>query len=151
MKEKAMREYLLKEVEIVQGIISRMGYNSFLIRGWSATLVVASLLFKGTIYHHFVAFIPWLIFWWLDAYFLRLEKLYRMLYDWLVNNRLSSTEFLLDVDKDRLEGRFRENVPCVVQIMFSRTVIIFYGFLFSIIVCSILLDLYTGTLNLSTT
>ena len=151
MEQNVLREYLLKEVEIVQGIISRMGHNSFLIKGWSVTLVVASLLFKGIFYHHFVAFVPWFIFWWFDAYFLRLEKLYRMLYEWLVNNRLNSSEFLLDMDKDRLEGRFGEDVPCTYQIMLSKTVIVFYGFLLSIIVGSILLDLFTGTLNLSTT
>ena len=135
-----MREYLFKETEIAQDIISRMANNSFLIKGWSVTLVVASLLFKGIFYHHFVALIPWFIFWCFDAYFLRLEKLYRKLYDWLVNNRLNNSEFLLDMAKDRLEKRFGNEVPCTAQLMFSKTLIAYYGFLFIIIVCFILVD-----------
>jgi len=149
--KKILREYLLKETEIVQSIISRMANNSFLIKGWSVTLVVASLLFKGVFYHHFVALIPWLIFWWYDAYFLRLEKLYRKLYDWLINNRLDADKFLLDMAKDRLEERFGNEVPCLSQIAFSKTLVVFYGILFIIILSAILVDLYTWSLNLSTT
>lgn len=143
--EKILREYLLKEAEIVQDIISRMANNSFFIKGWSVTLVVASLLFKGVAYHHFVAFLPWLIFWSLDAYFLRMERLYRKLYDWLINNRLKNDKFLLDTNKDRLEERFGKKVPCVSQIMISKTLIAFYGVLLIIIVSAILIDLFIGT------
>lgn len=149
LDKETLREYLFKEAEIVQDIISRMANNSFLIKGWSVTLVVASLLFKGIFYHHFVAFIPWFIFWRYDAYFLRLEKLYRKLYDWLVNHRLRSDEFLLDMAKDSLENRFGSEIPCLSQIMFSKTLIVFYGFLFSIIVCAIFVDFYIGKLTLS--
>ena len=140
--------YLLKETEITQDIISRMASNSFLIKGWAVTLVVASLLFKGTSYHHFVAFIPWIIFWYYDTYFLRLERLYRKLYDWLVENRLKNNEYLLDVSKDRLEKRFGKEVPRKLQLAFSTTWIVFYGFLLLIILASIIIDLYTGALNL---
>lgn len=149
--KETLREYLLKETELVQGIISRMANNSFLIKGWSVTLVVASLLFKGVFYHHFVALIPWLIFWCYDAYFLRLEKLYRKSYDWLINNRLDNDRFLLDMAKDSLEERFGKEVPCLSQIAFSKTLVIFYGILFIIILSAILVDLYTWSLNLSTT
>jgi len=144
LDEEPLREYLFKETEITQDIISRMANNSFLIKGWSVTLVVASLLFKGVSYHRFVAFIPLFIFWLYDAYFLRLEKLYRKSYDWLVNNRLNNNQFLLDMAKDRLEKRFGKEVPCIHQIVFSKTSIAFYGFLLFIIVCSILADFYTG-------
>ena len=144
MDEKVLREYFFKEAEFVQDIISRMANNSFLIKGWSVTLVVASLLFKGIFYHHFVALVPWFIFWLLDAYFLRLERLYRRLYGWLVNNRLSTNEFLLDMDKDRLEERFGNELPCTYQVMFSKVLVAFYGFLFFIILCAILVDFYVG-------
>jgi hypothetical protein len=55
---------------------------------------------KGKRHHHLVAFIPWLIFWVYDSYFLRLERLYRTHYAWLIKNRLQSDEFLLDVDRN---------------------------------------------------
>jgi hypothetical protein len=89
--------------------------------------------------------------WCLDAYFLRLEKLYRELYDWLISNRLSNDTFLLDMSRDRLEERFGNRLRCTPQIMFSKTLIVFYGFLLFVIVFAILVDFYTGALSLSTT
>ena len=141
MDDKTLREYLFKEVEIVQDIITRMGTNSFLVKGWAITLVVASLLITGFSYHHFVAFLPWLIFWAYDAYFLRMEKLYRKLNDWLVNNRSKSEEFLLDMNKSSLENRFGKETPCLQQVMFSKTLIVFYGVLLVMVVFSVFVDL----------
>lgn len=142
MDDNTLREYLLKEVEIVQDVISRMGNNSFLIKGWAVTLIVASLLIIGTSYHHFVALLPWLVFWYLDAYFLRTERLYRKLYEWLVKNRVTSNEFLLDMDRTSLERRFGKEVLCTSQMMFSKTLIVFYGLLLIIIIFSIYVDLF---------
>ena len=70
-----LREYMLKEIEIIQDIIRRMGFNSFMIKGWAITLVVVSLLLKGTEYQVWIAFIPLLVFWFLDAYFLWQERM----------------------------------------------------------------------------
>ena len=141
MDDKTLREYLFKEVEIVQDIITRMGTNSFLVKGWAITLIVASLLITGFSYHHFVAFLPWLIFWVYDAYFLRMEKLYRKLNDWLINNRSKSEEFLLDMNKSSLENRFGKETPCLQQVMFSKTLVVFYGVLLIMIVFPVFVDL----------
>ena len=130
----------MDETKIVQDIISRMANNSFLIKGWAVTLIVASLLIKGVYYHYFIAFIPWIIFWIYDAYFLRLEKLYRELYDWLIANRLTTDEFFLDVSKKSVENRFGRQVKCLVQLMFTKVLVAFYGFLFFIITLWILIN-----------
>ena len=140
MDDEARRKCLLDESKIVQDIISRMANNSFLIKGWAVTLVVASLLLKGIYYHYFIAFIPWIIFWIYDAYFLRLEKLYRELFDWLIANRLTSDELFLDVSKKSVESRFGKKVKSTVKLMFSTVLIVFYGFLFAIIVFWILVN-----------
>ena len=78
MDEKILREYLFAEVEIVERIISRMGNNSFLIKGWTVTLVVASILFEGIFpsARVMVALLPWLIFWLYDTNFLKAEREY---------------------------------------------------------------------------
>jgi hypothetical protein len=149
MDNKDLRDYLFKEVEIVQDIISRMGTNSFLIKGWTATLVVASLIVQGAPYHHYVALLPLFVFWCLDAYFLRTEKLYRELYDWLIVNRQKSEESLLDMNKKSLETRFGKKVPCILQVMFSKTLVPFYGVLLAIIIVSVYVDLHILPLNLS--
>lgn len=150
MDKKTLREYLFEETEIVQGIISRMANNQFYIKGWAITLIVASLLLKGNLYHYFVAFLPWLVFWVYDSYFLRLEKLYRIHYTWLINNRLESDEYLLDVDRNRLEDalkerlkeKFREEVPCTTQIMFSKAVLPFYFLLLAIILVTVSVEYF---------
>ena len=76
-EEDKLREYMLKEIEIIQDIIRRMGFNSFMIKGWAITLVVVTLLLKGTGYQVWIAFIPLLVFWFLDACFLWQERMYR--------------------------------------------------------------------------
>ena len=61
-----------------------MAGNSFLIKGWSVTLVSAlfALAAAGTNpLFVFLAYFPAFAFWALDAYFLRQERLFRKLHD----------------------------------------------------------------------
>ena len=122
--KESLKEYMLKEIEIIQDIIKRMAFNSFMIKGWAITLVVVSLLLKGTDkYEILIAFIPLLVFWFLDAYFLWQERLYRKLYDWVVNNRQKTDEYLFDMNA----YRFKDEVQSKLRIMFSITLGGFYG------------------------
>ena len=82
--KKDSHDFFLKEIDIIQSIIKRMSHNSFLLKGWTITLVVVSLLLKGTQEHVFLAIIPLITFWLLDSYFLRQERLYRKLYEWVI-------------------------------------------------------------------
>jgi hypothetical protein len=150
MQDKTRRELLFKEIDLVQKIIDRVANNSFLIKGWATTLIVASLLLSGTSYYHFAAFLPWLVFWYLDAFFLHTEKLYRALYNWLVENRPKSNEFPLDLDPESLKKRFPE-VKTTKRLMFSKTLLAFYGLLFVIILVVIIVDLILPQKALSTT
>lgn len=78
--KESLKEYMIKEIELIQDIIKRMAFNSFMIKGWAVTLVVVTLLLKGTEkYQVLLAFIPLLVFWFLDAYFLWQERMYRKL------------------------------------------------------------------------
>ena len=118
-----LKEYLLKEVEVIQGIINRMAFNSFLIKGWTITLVVVALLLKGAKHQVWIAFIPLFVFWFLDAYFLWQERMYRKLYDWVTINRLKSEEYLFNMNA----YRFRDEVQTKIRIIFSITLSWFYG------------------------
>jgi len=119
-----IKEYMLKEIDIIQDIIKRMAFNSFMIKGWAITLVVVTLLLKGTEkYQVWIAFIPLLVFWFLDAYFLRQERMYRKLYKWVINNRLKTEEYLFDMNA----RRFEKEVQSIPRIMFSITLGWFYG------------------------
>jgi hypothetical protein len=124
MEEKeSLREYMLKEIDIVQDIIKRMAFNSFMIKGWAITLVVVTLLLKGEEYQVWIAFIPLLVFWFLDAYFLWQERMYRKLYEWVVKNRLKTDEYLFDMNA----YRFKDEVQSKLRIMLSITLGWFYA------------------------
>ena len=121
--QESLKEYMLKEIEIIQDIIKRMAFNSFMIKGWAITLVVVTLLLKGTDYQVWIAFIPLLVFWFLDACFLWQERMYRKLYYWVINNRLKTEEYLFDMNA----YRFKDEVESKFRIMFSITLGWFYG------------------------
>jgi hypothetical protein len=121
-----LKEFMLKEIEIIQDIIKRMAFNSFMMKGWTVTLVAVTLLLKGSEYQVFIAFIPLIVFWYLDAYFLWQERLYRRLYNWVVQNRMQTEEFLFDMNA----YRFKDEEQSKFRIMFSITLGWFYGSIF---------------------
>lgn len=76
---------------LIQGVISRMANNAFLIKGWSITLTAALLAVGGSVssssdfdkHLFFIVNSACLLgFIWLDAYFYYNEKKYRELYDY---------------------------------------------------------------------
>jgi hypothetical protein len=79
--EPAPKEHL----EMIQAVITRMGSNSFAVKTWSVGLVAALLAFAAdrgaTPWRILVALVPVVTFWYLDAYYLRQERLFRRLYD----------------------------------------------------------------------
>ena len=73
----------IKHLEMIQAVITRMAQNSFSLKGWSVTLVVGALALSVQTTNQFfflVAYPPILLFWGLDAYYLQLERKYRVLY-----------------------------------------------------------------------
>ena len=129
-RKKDLKESMLKEIELIQGIITRMGHNSFVLKGWAVTLVAAALLLKGSTHHAWVAWIPLLVFWYLDAYFLWQERMYRKLYDWVVENRKDTDEYLFSMNA----YRFKKDVQTKFRIMASETLGLFYGSVAGLIV-----------------
>jgi hypothetical protein len=93
-----------------------------MIKGWTVTLVVAALLLKGERLQVLIAYIPLLVFWYLDAYYLWQERMYRKLYEWVVEKRRCSDELLFDMNAKRFEGR----VHSKCRIMVSTTLAWFY-------------------------
>ena len=73
-----------KHLELIQGVINRLSTNSFLIKGWSVVLVSALFALSAGNSNPafiFLAYIPVLVFWGLDGYFLWEERKFRKLYD----------------------------------------------------------------------
>ena len=115
-------DLIIKELTLIQDIIKRMASNSFLVKGWAITLIVATLLFKGSRIQILIAFIPLIAFWILDAYYLRQERLYLKLYDWVIQNRKEKLDNLFDLNT----SRFNKQVPSIIKTMFSVTLLYFY-------------------------
>jgi len=123
--DKEQRLFVLaKETDIIQGIIKRLGTDSFLIKGWTVSLIVATLIFQGEKFQVLVAFIPLFSFWFLDSYYQQQIKLYKKLYKWNVTNRMNTDECILDIN---VNDRFKKSVPSRVSLMFSDKLIWFYG------------------------
>lgn len=81
---------LCSYLEMVQGVITRMGQNSFNAKTWSVTLMGAVLAFADTAssFGVWLAIVPAMAFWLLDVFYLRQERLYRALYNAAVEGRV---------------------------------------------------------------
>jgi hypothetical protein len=131
------KEVLFKEVDLIQSCISRMANNSFLVKGWLITLIAVALaLLPEKIEIKPVCVVGLLIitcFWYLDAFFLKTEKLYRWKYDWIIANRtIGNDSYYLNLDpyNEKMwtpeENGEKRKPPCIVSVMFSKTLIPLY-------------------------
>ena len=112
-------------LEMIQGIINRISNNSFLLKGWAVTLVagIFALANKDSDKTYFlIAYVPIIVFWGLDAYYLRQERLFRKLYNKICS--VAEFEINFSMDISLLEFRCRETdyFSCVL----SATELFFY-------------------------
>ena len=112
-------------LQTIQGVITRLAANSFLLKGWSVTIVVALFSLAAIETNKrfiWIAYFPVIIFWFLDAYYLSQERKYKDLYN---EARLvepsSSIDFSLHVDK------FKSKRNSFLATLFSKTVVFFHG------------------------
>lgn len=99
-----LTDHQIKHLEIIEGVIERLSQNSFALKGWAMTLVVAicALSAAGSERRFIVvAIIPIIVFWFLDAFYLRRERKYRELY----NRVRLKAELQFDMDISVIEGR----------------------------------------------
>lgn len=99
-------ESQLKHLEFIQGVINRMGSNSFRLKGWTIVLVSALLVLvvredKSEL--AFIGLFPVVVFWGLDAYYLCQERLYIALYNHV--RRLDSGEIDFSMETRRFRGK----------------------------------------------
>lgn len=137
MAEKKNIQLFIEEVKILQDIIKRLANNSLQIKTWTITLVVATMLLKGNEYHILIAFIPLFAFWYLDSYYLKQERLFRAKYDWFVKYREANSDKIFDI------GSYKyKQVDSAPKIMFSISILPFYGAIFVILLISFFVFLF---------
>jgi hypothetical protein len=117
-------EKKLKHLEMLQDVISRMAKNSFLLKGWNVVLVsaifaLASSESKSQLVY--LAYLPMAMFWLLDGYFLRQERLFRKLYDKV---RAMGED---DIDFSMNTTPVESGVASCLRVAFSRTLLLFHG------------------------
>jgi hypothetical protein len=97
-----------RHLEMIQAIVARMAGNSFLLKGWSVTIAAALFALAAKDSNPMLAWIallPGLAFWSLDAYYLHQERLYRCLFNAVRSGTGPSDPFNLDA------SRFKASVP----------------------------------------
>lgn len=118
-------ENKIKHLEMIQGVINRMAGNSFALKGWAVTLVsgIFVLAEKDTDKLYFlVAYIPIVVFWWLDAYYLLQERLYRSLYEKVRKTDEKDIDFSLKATSTEFDSKKN----CFCSCLFSKTILGFY-------------------------
>jgi hypothetical protein len=123
-----MNEDQRKHLELIQAVITRMAGNSFLIRGWSVTLVSALFALAAKDAERafvVVSYFPCIMFWWLDAYYLSQERKFRSLYEAArkaPNSDFSMSTKATEQPRDSWSSAF-----------FSKTMLIFHGAILAVI------------------
>ena len=135
-------EVLHKEIDLIQGVINRMASNSFVLKGWLISLIAVVLaLSKDSLFSCNAIFVcsilcfPILVFWYLDAFYLHKEKCFRALYEWVIKNRMSTNENIYSLDY----RPYQKQVNSQFRIMFSKTLLPFYGLSFILLIILILI------------
>lgn len=119
-------ENVHKHLEFLQLTITRMGANSFLIKGWTVTLVSALFVLStenSERMYSLLALIPAVLFWALDGYFLWQERRFRIVYDLV---RLKDDA---DIDYAMHDPAVEKLDKGWLAATFSRTLLAFHGVL----------------------
>lgn len=133
-----------KELDLIQDVIKRMAQNSFQVKAWLIGILSALVVLESksifaqagsdkvfAIEMNLFLLLPILCFWYLDAFFLSTEKLYRELYKWVVQHRPDTAAYQYDLNTfKRKIGDKEENLiqrkNNVWHMMGSKTLLPFY-------------------------
>jgi hypothetical protein len=119
-------------LEFIQQTITRMASNSFLLKGWTVTIIAGLFAFANTkemnSNYLLIALIPTFFFWFLDGFFLYQERLFRKLYDSVRVKEEDHIDFSMDTSP------FKGNVGSWVKVCFSKTLLLFYFPVFVVII-----------------
>ena len=125
------QENLHKELELIQSVITRMANNSFLIKGWTMTLMSALIAFGkdsillsnlNGIYYLIMMLSVLIPFWWLDAYYLKQERIFRKVYEKAITDPDSKNRTKYDLNPREMA----KDVDSVIRTMWAGAISWFY-------------------------
>lgn len=127
------REELHKEIDLIQACITRMADNSFRLKEWYVSIIAVVSVVLITqecdlaLIGCFLLIIT-TIFWGLDAFYLKMETLYRWKYEWVIQKRPTGTkDYLYDLNPHKKEMWLPNKKDTFSQFLFSKTLKVFYG------------------------
>lgn len=114
----------------IQGVITRMNSNSFSLKGLMITIIAALVALtvndsnKGiAAFYLAIALLLVLIFWFLDAYYLKMERQYRLLYEAAVKDKAELYKMKAD-----------DYYVCYFEVLFSKTMWPLYLFMIVVLI-----------------
>ena len=116
-----VNESRIRYLEAIQRVIDRLSNTSFILKGWAVSLVAGlmALAASGTNQGYvLIAYIPTVVFWLLDAYFLMMERQYRDLFK--ENSDLSQKLECFSIKRQK------GNIDLYTRAFFSITMLLTY-------------------------
>lgn len=112
-------------LQMIQGVINRMGGNLFYLKGWAVALIIGvfatTVVLKGNLYMQIILVGTIIFFWFFDAYFLSLEHCFRYLYDDVRQKKEEKIDFSMSIDDAK-----KLNSNSIMTAFFSKTLVWFY-------------------------
>lgn len=134
-KAKVKKKDLHKEIDLIQACITRMADNSFRLKELYISLIAIALTVMMSqecellIVGIFLLVVT-IVFWGLDAFFLKMETLYRWKYKWVIEKRIAGEEeYLYDLNphNKNMWLNMDNKSDCLLRFVFSKTLIPLYG------------------------
>lgn len=143
---KVTTEQIHKELDLIQDVIRRMANYSYRIKAAMIGIIGGVIAISENVIfsdntktlNEPAAFaisiflvILVLVFWYMDAFFLQVEKKYREVYKWVVENRSKTDRYLYDLNTfvreiDGNKQDLTKSISGKVGLMFSKTLFFSY-------------------------
>lgn len=117
----------LKHLDYIQAIITRLNSNSFMIKGWCITITSALLALSASSKNTaiiVVAYIPIIVFWLLDSFYLHTERKFRGLYKEAIKTPSQVGLFDLNIEQEFITKDKKNSFWAVAK---SNTIAWFYS------------------------
>lgn len=97
-----MNEKKFKHLDYIQENIKRMSNNSFIIKGWTISIISILFIFSNKEMNKsylLITLLAVLVFWYLNGFFLQQERKFRALYDKVRIQSESEIDFSMSTDE----------------------------------------------------
>ena len=136
----------IKHLEFTQNTIVRMNTNSFQIKAFTITIISALIIFaaRANPLYILIGIFPTILFWALDAYYLHIERKFRVIY-----NNVAGIKKDIDIkDFEMPIHKINTGFYYYMGVLFSKTLMLFYGVIFIVLIVScISLQLFSSGMH----